>query len=315
VGELKLEALLSACAVPHSPFFSEESPASLRTAAASDALRTPVDIFAQVTLGDLTDLRSPASGNGVALSRCDASVQLPFMLDFGSPAALFSTSPAHALPSPMVFPPCDAVKFSAKVTVAASLSPGVNTFKEPSTPMMLSPCGQLLGTPCGGWDQAEKLEWGAQWAAEDKLVTFAPGTVGASIQRAAEKIGSPALDHLDQACEFCEGNEAGPQCKGSEISDSEGEGEADPGSVAPPEKASDDHMISVPVRPGGQSEEMQRVGMRPKCKFCLRSFISQHAVDVHLTRHHHHLLQVLLQGALEDEDCRHEDRARTEVVH
>jgi hypothetical protein len=38
------------------------------------------------------------------------------------------------------------------------------------------------------------------------------------------------------------------------------------------------------VRPGGQSEEMQRVGMRPKCKFCLRSFISQHAVDVHLTR-------------------------------
>ena len=222
--------------------------------------------------------------NGVALSRCDASVQLPFMLDFGSPAALFSTSPAHALPSPMVFPPCDAVKFSAKVTVAASLSPGVNTFKEPSTPMMLSPCGQLLGTPCGGWDQAEKLEWGAQWAAEDKLVTFAPGTVGASIQRAAEKIGSPALDHLDQACEFCEGNEAGPQCKGSEISDSEGEGEADPGSVAPPEKASDDHMISVPVRPGGQSEEMQRVGMRPKCKFCLRSFISQHAVDVHLTR-------------------------------
>ena len=56
-----------------------------------------------------------------------------------------------------------------------------------------------------GWDQAEKLEWGAQWAAEDKLVTFAPGTVGASIQRAAEKIGSPALVHLDQACEFCEG--------------------------------------------------------------------------------------------------------------
>ena len=166
VGELKLEALLSACAVPHSPFFSEASPASLRTAAASDALRTPVDIFAQVTLGDLTDLRSPASGNGVALSRCDASVQLPFMLDFGSPAALFSTSPAHALPSPMVFPPGDADKFSAKVTVAASLSPGVNTFKEPSTPMMLSPCGQLLGTPCGGWDQAEKLEWGAQWAAE-----------------------------------------------------------------------------------------------------------------------------------------------------
>jgi hypothetical protein len=110
-----------------------------------------------------------------------------------------------------------------------------------------------------GWDQAEKLEWGAQWAAEDKLVTFAPGTVGASIQRAAEKIGSPALVHgqaLDQACEVCEGNEAGPQCKGaddgmgdvSEISDSEGEGEADPGSVAPPEKASDDHTISVPFK-------------------------------------------------------------------
>ena len=26
------------------------------------------------------------------------------------------------------------------------------------------------------------------------------------------------------------------------------------------------------------------MGARPKCKFCLRSFISQHAVDVHLTR-------------------------------
>ena len=98
----------------------------------------PVDVFAQVTLGDLTDLRSPASGNGVALSRCDASVQLPSMLDFGSPAALFSTSPAHALLSPMILPPGDADKFSAKLTVAASLSPGVSTFTEPSPPMMLS---------------------------------------------------------------------------------------------------------------------------------------------------------------------------------
>jgi len=87
--------------------------------------------------------------------------------------------------------------------------------------MMLSPCGQLLGTPCEGWNQAEKLEWGAQWAAEDKLVNFAPGTMGGggggpSIQRAVEKIGSPALIHLDQACEFCRGNEAELQCKGAD---------------------------------------------------------------------------------------------------
>jgi hypothetical protein len=273
LGEQKLEALLSACAVPQSPFFSEASPASLRTAAASYALRTPVDTFVQVALEGhhhhLADLRSPASGSGVALSRCDASEQLPSMLDFGSPAALFSTSPAQALLSPMIFPPGDTDKFSAKVTVAASLSPGVSTFIEPSPPLMLSPCGQLLGTPCGGWDyQAEKLEWGAQWAAEDKLVTFAPGTVeggggSPSIQRAVEKIGSPALIHLNQACEFCEGNEAELHCKGaddgmgdlSEISDSEGEGhsarenEVDPASVAPPEKPSEYlKTISAPLK-------------------------------------------------------------------
>ena len=112
----KLEALLSACAVPQleSPSFSEASPASMRTSAASDALRT--HIFTQVTLEDLTDLRPPASGNGATLSRCDASVQIPSMLDFGSPAALSSTSPAHALLSPMIILPGDADKFSAKVT-------------------------------------------------------------------------------------------------------------------------------------------------------------------------------------------------------
>jgi hypothetical protein len=169
----------------------------------------------------------------------------------------------------MILPPGDADKFSAKMTVAASLSPGVGTFIEPSPPTMLSPCGQLLGTPCGGWDyQAEKLEWGAQWATEDKLVTFAPGTVGGgggapSIQRAVEKIGSPALIHLNQACEFCEGNEAEPQCKGaddgmgdlSEISDSEGEvhsareNEVAPRSVAPPEKPSEYlKTISAPLK-------------------------------------------------------------------
>jgi hypothetical protein len=117
----------------------------------------PVDVFAQVTLGDLTDLRSPASGNGVALSRCDASVQLPFMPDFGSPAALFSTSRlsrtcAH---QPDDFPAMRRRQVLRQTDSRRESQPRGQHFHGAEK---LSPCGQRGGGGGGGGEEDEEEE-------------------------------------------------------------------------------------------------------------------------------------------------------------
>ena len=151
----KLDVLLDACATPQQALRPRSASPAAR-AAHDKALRTPVDIFAQVTLEDLTDLQSPASENGVALSRCDAQPPIFSMLEFGSPVPLFS-SPPSALLSPMIMSPGVATA-PAKWTTAASLSPGVATFtgvaSMPSTP------GQLLGAKPCRWPPSEKLDTG-----------------------------------------------------------------------------------------------------------------------------------------------------------
>lgn len=163
----KLDVLVDACATPkQTPRLRPASPAA--RAARDKALRTPVDIFAQVTLEDLTDLQSPASENGVALSRCDAQPPIFSMLEFGSPVPLFS-SPPSALLSPMIMSP-GAATAPAKWTTVASLSPGVSSFaglaSVPSTP------GQLLGA-CG-WDPSEKLDTGVGIKREDESTGSIP---------------------------------------------------------------------------------------------------------------------------------------------
>ncbi len=156
----KLDVLLGACATPQqAPRPRAASPAA--RAALDKALRTPVDVFAQVTLEDLTDLQSPASENGVARSRCDAQPPIFSMLEFGSPAPPFSSPLASGLLSPIIMSPGAAATAPARWMTLASppgLSPGVATFtglaSAPSTP------GQLLGTQPCRWAPSEKLDTG-----------------------------------------------------------------------------------------------------------------------------------------------------------